>query len=215
MPEIAKGLNDKYAPLRSYTMQKIATTPYKADKVVLEDIERIAKTDNNKLAKAAAINYLVKNGDAKYLPIYQAAINDSSYSVSGAALKGLSTLDPTNAYALAKKYVGDAKGSLGNEIKNVMYAQGNEADFDFIASNYREAELSFETIAASGKFAEYLTKLNDNTKIKTGVDYIIETKNKFPEQFKDRIAPAFQSALDKISKAKGGEIATYILSVNK
>ena len=89
MPEIAKGLNDKFAGLRRYTIQKIAATPYKADAVVLESIENIAKNDSDKKTKAAAINFLVKNGNAKYLPLYKQMVNDSSYSVAGAALRGL------------------------------------------------------------------------------------------------------------------------------
>ncbi|MBC7866536.1 MAG: M1 family metallopeptidase, partial [Gloeobacteraceae cyanobacterium ES-bin-316] len=113
MPEVAKGLNDKFAGLRQYTLQKIATTPYKTDAVVLETIQNIAKTDKDKKTRAAAITYLAKNADAKYLPIYQSAVNDSSYSVAAAGLKGLVALDAANAYSLAKKYSSDAKGALG------------------------------------------------------------------------------------------------------
>ncbi|MEO5966708.1 MAG: M1 family metallopeptidase, partial [Ferruginibacter sp.] len=45
MPEIAKGLTDKFEGLRIYTMQKIASTPYKDDAVVLANIEDMAKKD--------------------------------------------------------------------------------------------------------------------------------------------------------------------------
>jgi tetratricopeptide (TPR) repeat protein len=138
MPEIAKGLNDKFAGLRQYTMQKLATTPYKKDAVVMETIESIAKTDKNKKTKAAAISYLVKNGDAKYAAIYQAAVSDSSYSVAGAALKGLVALDSANAYSLAKKYSSDAKGTLGATVNDILISQGTEADFAFIAEAYKK-----------------------------------------------------------------------------
>ncbi|RYD89054.1 MAG: M1 family peptidase, partial [Sphingobacteriales bacterium] len=66
MPEIAKGLKDKYAGLRQFTIQRIGNTPYKTDAVVIADIESIARADKDNKTKAAAINYLVKNGGDKY-----------------------------------------------------------------------------------------------------------------------------------------------------
>jgi len=210
MPEIAKGLYDKFAPLRTLTIQKIGATPYKSDKVVLEQIEKIAKTDNDKLTKAAAINYLVKLGDAKYQPIYEAAVTDSSYSVAGAALKGLAALNAENGYTLAKKFSSDAKGALSNEIKNILFAKGDEADFEFISSDFKQGGLSFQKIGATSKYADYLSKLNNVAKIKAGVDDIISFRNSVPAAFRDRTDPAFKGALDKLAKAKGGEVESYI-----
>ena len=210
MPDIAKGLTDKYAGIRGYTIQKIGTTPYKTDKVVLEDMEKIARTDNNKKVRASAIGFLVKTSDNKYLPIYQAAVTDSSYSVAGAGLRGLAQTDPSNAYTLAKKYRGDAKGVLGTEVKTIFYSKGSEEDFDFILSAYKDAPLSFEKISGSDKFADYLIKLNDLNKIKAGIDQVVEFRNSIPMAFRGQVDPMIKAALDKISKAKGSEIETYI-----
>jgi aminopeptidase N len=210
MPELAKGLNDKFSGLKIFTIQKLAASPYKTDAVVLEEVERIAKSDNNKKVKAAAINFLVKNGNAKYLPVYQAAVNDSSYSVSGAALKGLVALDPSNAYSLAKKFSNDAKGTLGNVVNDVMMTNGTEADFDLISKAYNNGPLSFEKIQTTSKYADYLAKLNDNTKVKKGIDNILAFRNQIPEQFRGNVDAQFTAALAKITKAKGAEIGDYI-----
>lgn len=210
MPEIAKGLNDKFAGLRTLTINKLATTPYKTDKVVLEEVERIAKTDANKRTKAAAINFLVKNGDAKYVPIYQAAVTDSSYSVAGAALKGLVAQDAANGYNLAKKYSNDAKGALSNAIIDVLIAQGTEADFDFVANAYRDAPLSQEKVQLTDKFIAYLGKVNDVAKIKAGIDKIFEFRNQIPSAYRGYVDPAFKKGFDKLSAAKGAEIENYI-----
>jgi hypothetical protein len=85
MPEIAKGLYDKYHGLRTNTIKKIGTLPYKTDPVVLERMEEIAKKDSDNKTRAAAIRFLAKTKDAKYLPIYNNNVNDSSYSVAGAS----------------------------------------------------------------------------------------------------------------------------------
>lgn len=215
MPEIAKGLHDKYYKLKVSTIQKLATSAYKADPVVLGDIEEMAKKDNNKKVRAAAINFLVKNGDAKYLPIYQSAASDSSYSVAGAAFKGLSKLDSSNAYTLAKKYSNDAKGALGNEVNSILLSQGTEADFDFIANSYNNAPPSQEKVGMSDKFADYLLKVNDITKIKKGIDYMMSFRNLIPEQYRPYIDPTYKANFDKLSKAKGSEIENYIKTVFK
>ncbi len=213
-PELAKGLYDKFGGLKILTMQKIATSPYKADKVVLEQIQELAKSTNKKV-KAAAINYLVKNGDTKYLSLYQAAVSDSSYSVAGAALKGISKLDTDAAYALAKKNSSDAKGALRTTVNEILIAKGTEEDFDFISKMYDEAPLSQEKVGFTSKYADYLAKLNDLSKIKKGIDDIVKFRNVIPEQFRSFVDGSFKTALAKISKAKGTEIEDYIKSVFK
>ena len=215
MPEIAKGLHDKFSKLKISTIQKISSSPYKADPVVLRDIEEMAKKDNNKKVKAAAINYLVKTGETKYLSIFQAAVNDSSYSVAGAALKGLSALDSANAYSLAKKYGVDARGTLGNEVNRILIANGTEADFDFIGNSYNTAPPSQEKIGMTEKFAVYLLKVNDLSRLKKGIDYIMNFRNLIPEQYRSFVDPSFKVGFDKLSAAKGAEVEAYIKSVFK
>ena len=210
MPEIAKGLNDKFAGLRLSTIQQIATTAYKTDPVVLESIEAIAKNEKNNKTRAAAIRFLAKTKDSKYLPIFQSNVSDSSYSVAGASLEGLTALDTVNAYSLAKKYSNDAKGALGTAVNNILIAKGTEADFDFIATNYDKAPPSFEKVKMTTQFANYLVKVNDVAKVKTGIDYIMRFRNLIPEQFRPQVDPGFKTALDKVSKAKGTEVEDYI-----
>jgi aminopeptidase N len=215
MPELAKGLSDKFANLRTYTIQKLATSPYKNDAVVLSTIAEIAQKDRNKKTKATALKYLAKNGDAKYLPLFQANLSDSSYTVAGAALEGVAALDKSNAYSLAKKYGTDAKGPLGKAVNDLLLANGTEADFDLIAKTYEDADANFSKISLSSKFADYLAKLNDMSKIKKGIDYILRFRDQLPAAYRSQTDPSFKAALAKITKAKGAEIGNYIDSVWK
>ena len=215
MPELAKGLKDKYSGLKILTIQKLAASPYKTDAVVLDDIETLAKIDADKKVKGAAISFLVKNGNAKYLPIYQQAVNDSSYTVAGAALKGLTALDPSNAYTTAKKFSGDAKGALGTAVTDILISKGTEDDFDFISKAYRQSQPSFEKVGMTNKYADYLSKLNSIPNIKKGIDDIMQFRNLIPEQFRGNVDPGFKAALGKITKAKGKEIGDYVDSVFK
>lgn len=208
--QLSEGLNDKFFKLRLSTIQKIGTSGFKGDAAIINQIELIAKNDSNKKVKAAAINFLVKNGDKKYLSLFETAIKDSSYSVAGAAFKGINTINPEGAFELAKKYSNDVKGTFGDEVNKIILTQGTEADFDFIANRYAEAPLSQEKISMTDKFAVYLSKLNDMTKIKAGIDKILEFRNSIPAQYMSFIDPSISKALGKISKAKGEEIEKYI-----
>ena len=215
LPELAKGLQDKFFKLKITTIQKLATSAYKNDPVILEEIEGLANKETNRNVKAAAINFLVKNGGKKYLPIYETSINDSSYNVAGAAFKGMVAINPEGAYDLAKKYSSDAKGVLGEEVNKTLLSKGTEEDFDFIATAYKEAPLSQEKFGMNDNFTDYLLKINDLAKIKTGIDYIIDFRNSIPQQYRSFTDGSFKKSFDKLSKAKGKEIGDYIDSVFK
>jgi aminopeptidase N len=215
-PELAKGLTDKYWALKNLTIQKLGTSPYKADKEVLNQIEALAKAANtNKKVKAAAINYLVKNGDSKYLPIYESGVKDSSYSVAGAALKGLTALDDAKGLAAAKANMNDAKGALGGAVGDILIKQGTEGDFDAVTKIFDNAPLNQEKLTLVGKYADFLTKVNNIAKIKSGIDAIMRFRNIIPESFRSQVDPMFKSAFDKVTKIKGAEIENYVQSVFK
>ncbi len=210
MIKLAEGLKDKYAPIRVSTINKLAKSKQANDAGVITAIENISKTETNKKAKAAALDFLAAKADAKYLDLFKANVGDSSYSVAGAALGGLAALEPDNAYTIAKKYTNDAKGDLGVVVSDIIMSKGSEADFDFIANSYDKAPPSQEKVAASATFAAYLEKVQNLANVKKGIDKIIEFRNLVPEQFRSFVDPTIKGGLDKLAKAKGTEITEYI-----
>ncbi|MBL7700857.1 MAG: M1 family metallopeptidase [Ferruginibacter sp.] len=210
MPELAMGLTDKFAPLRRSAITKLEASKIAEDAKVIEGIEKIANTEKDRRTKAAAISYLAKTGNTKYKPLYENNINDSSYSVAGAALEGLIGLEPTKAYVLAKKYMNDAKGDLGAIVNETIIKEGTEADFDFILKRFDDMPLSQEKLGAIGTFAGYLEKVQNIANVKKGIDAIIKLRNAVPEQFRNFVDPMIMTELNKVSKAKGKEIEDYI-----
>ena len=210
MPELALGLTDKYAPLRRSSIAKLEKSKIAEDAKVMENMEKIANTDTDRRTKAAAIGYLAKTSNAKYKTIYEKNINDSSYSVSGAALEGLIGLEPARSYELAKKYSKDAKGDLGDMVNEIIMKEGSEADFDFIAKRFDDMPLSQEKLQAVSTFAAYLEKVQNIANVKKGIDGILKFRNAVPEQFRGFVDPMITGALNKVGKAKGKEIEDYI-----
>ena len=215
MKELALGLKDKYAPLRKSTIDKLVKSKFAKDADVISTIEIIANTEKDKKTKSAALDFLAGTKDSKYLALFQKNVDDSSYTVAGSALQGLAALDPANAYTLAKKYGNDAKGDLGQVVSDILIKSGTEADFDFIADRFDKAPLSEEKLNMTETFCSYLEKVNNVSNVKKGIDVILKFRKAIPGQFKNFTEPVFKASLNKLSKAKGGEIADYITNVMK
>ena len=99
--------------------------------------------------------------------------------VAGAALQGLIAIDSANAYTLAKKFSADAKGDLGDAVDAILMAQGKEADYDFILKTYADMPSGQQKLEVTGEVCNYLSKLNDEQKIKNGVDKVIHLEIQF------------------------------------
>jgi len=208
--ELILGLRDKYPGLRRFTINELAKSKMATDADVIKGIETLVNTEKDKKTLAAGLKFLVKTGDAKYLPLFNKYVDDSSYSVAGAALDGIGALEPDQSYKLAEKYSTDAKGALGDAVEKIMIAKGTEADYDFIADRYHDAPLSREKLDMTTSYCAFLEKVNDVSKIKKGIDDIINFRSQIPSQYKVYTDPVMKGALDKLAKAKGGEVADYI-----
>ena len=210
MKELAEGLKDKYAALRRSTIQKLGESKFAKDAEVISGIENLAGTETDKKTKAAAIRFLGKLKDARYKDLFTKNVSDSSYTVSGAALQALIMLEPETAYTLAKKYSNDAKGDLGDAIAEVIMSKGNESDFEFILNLYDKSAPSQDKLTSSETFCAFLEKVNNLANVKKGIDAILRFRALIPEQYRGFTDPSFKAGFDKLSKAKGTEIADYI-----
>lgn len=211
MPELTMGLKDKFAGLRSYTLDLLSEdSALFTNTAILETIEEIAKTDSDRKTKAKALEVLANTENVKYKALFNAYINDSSYSIAGAALSGLGNIDGANAMTLAKKMAPGAKGKLDEAVAAVIMQNGTEADFDFLEKRYADMPLSQQKISATIAFCDYLSKLSDGQKIKSGIDKVVAFRNQIPEAYRNFTDPPIKGALENLGKSKGEEIQTYI-----
>jgi aminopeptidase N len=216
MPEIALGLKDKFAGLRTYTLELIGEdSALLSNATTIQTIEMMAKTDSDRKTKAKALEVLGTTGDAKYEPLFTQYINDSSYSIAGAALMGLNNLDGANALSMAKKMATGAKGKLDDAIASVIMQNGTEADYDFLEDRFVNLPMSETKVLAALSFCDYLTKLSDPVKIKSGIDKVVAFRNGIPDAYRAFIDPAIKNALQNVGTAKGSEIEDYIRNVLK
>ena len=214
--DLSLGLNDKYYGIRSFTLDKLkANASALSNQDILKTIERIAQNDEHNRTKSRAISMLAATKDAKYKSIFEKAISDSSYTVAGAALEGISNLDSANAYTLAQKYGADAKDELGNVAGNIIISAGKEEDYDMIVKKYEAMPLSQDKLSLTATFCTYLSKLNDMQKVKAGIDKVIALRNSIPQQYWNFTDPSIKAGLQKISDAKGADIQAYVSNALK
>ncbi len=211
---LANGLSDKYSGIRLFTLEKMDQGKSYSVPSVLASIEEIAQKDPNKKVQAKALEILAKQNDKKYEPLFTKYVNDSSYSVSGAALDGLIRLSPDQAYTLAKKYSTDARGKLGTVVAKTIVANAKEEDFDFLLDHFKNAPLNETKIPETMAFASYLAKVKNADQVKKGVDAIMKFRNQIPEQYRGYIDPVFKQSFSKISEVKRSagntQLANYI-----
>jgi aminopeptidase N len=213
------ALNDKYAPLRIKAIQALGDTDL--DDATLAQIEKIASADVNRPARAEAIDVLGALKNDKYKALFTKGVNDSSYSVAGASLEALASIDSATAIDLAKKLSKDpAKGRLSSAISSVMVKYGDESAYDFIAANFEKMPLSQTKFQALQSFADILAKVKDGAKFKKGIDLIVAFRNAIPESVKGQTDPYINGVIlkgiaDKKSKNGETELADYATSKSK
>ena len=211
---LAMGLNDKFWNLRLFTLEKMGESSAYAVPSVLSTIERMAEKDPNKKVQAAAISILAKTKDVQYKPIFTRFVNDSSYSVSGAALEGLANLEPSEAYSLAKKFSSDAKGDLGKIISEIMFGNANEEDFDVLYNIIKKSTLSREKVQQEIYFAGYLAKIKDSEKVRKGVDEINKFRKSLHGQSREVTDPIFTKLFNEIAASQkdagNADVSKYV-----
>lgn len=143
---------------------------------ILGKIEAIATSDERRLNRAAAIDVLNTTKLKKYEDLYVKSVQDSSYSVAGAALEALYTIDTAKALELLPQLNKDAKGRLKQAIDPLLYLVQTDADFNHIYRSYQAAD--FETrLDGFDDFVNYLRNVKDVANFKKGVETAYNVRN--------------------------------------
>ena len=181
MQIIRLGLNDPFYRIRIKALNSLEQKSL--DAATIEKVELLAKKDPYKLVRADAIKVLGIQQNSKYRNLFIEAIADSSYSVAGAALEALSTIDSVTAYSIALKLSKEIiKGRLNTAVSSVITAFGDENAYDFITSNFAKMPMSTDKLTAVFSLFELLEKVNDPIKFKHGVDLIANFRDEIPKE---------------------------------
>ena len=168
------GLADKYSGIR-----QIALRFWKKNSSLLktEDeglVYKIAQGDKSQPTRAIAIDILAKKNGKPYEQLFAKSTTDSSYSVAGAALEALLTVNPAAAMAMENELKKDADGRLKTSLALIGYLKRDVADADSVAAEYKR--MNFIEKAQNQKgMMYYANRITDLAKFKKVTGPILES----------------------------------------
>ncbi len=207
------ALSDTSFRIRSFAIN--AFTRLASDAVVINKAVEIAKKDPSRLARAAAIDYLGMQRSELLADLFTNACYDSSYTVSGAALRALTDVDSTAGKKMTIELNKQpSKGRLNATLIENSIRFGDASSYDFIMSSFNKMGLTMEKIQMTTQIAFFLGKTNDVAKIKEGFDAIVEFRESIPEAYKPQISPMINKGLtglvSSLEKAGNKEAANFV-----
>ena len=197
------ALQDSFYVIRLGAIQSY--NPAALDEATEKTFLHIANTDPSNEVREQAIDALAGLYKNEYKSLFTSWTNDSSYTVSGAALDALEKIDSSAALAIATKAsTQKIRKRLNTSVTAILAKYGEENVFDFIAKqfdilNNQSAEKFYMTVA----FGQLLHKVNSPIKFKKGIDLIVAFRESIPKEYHTQTDPYFNTkVLGEILKAK-------------
>ena len=200
---IEAAIKDTFHVIRSIALNSY--NPTAIDAAMEAQILQIAGSDKVSTVREDAINVLSKINKPSFTPLYEKWVNDSSYTVAGAALAALEIVDSTKAIAIAKQFsTQPLKKRLNAVVTTILTKYGDVEVFDFVAATYAKLNIqSSEKFEMTMPFAQLLIKTTDPVKFKKGIDLIVEFREAIPQGFRVQTDPYFNFKIfGDILKAK-------------
>jgi aminopeptidase N len=219
------ALKDKYYGLRIKAIMAINMKNDDIHNVALPVLTSLAQSDENMLVRAAALGALAKLKVQGNMDLFKQALKSESYTIQGAALIGISQLDPAQALQLAKGFEKDNSGALTQAIVNVYSESGTSAQWPFVYKHFIDADLNgkfgflrnfakmtghVDNSADAQQGIEQLKDLAIKYKVFNGLDaFVIGLLNNIKDQRTslkdDASAKAAEDAAKAVADAKGGK----------
>jgi aminopeptidase N len=164
---------------------------------------------------------LGNTNNKEYSIIYLPLVNDSSYTVSGAALIALSKVDSIKALDEATKLSKTAtKGDLDVAVNKILIASGNEEIFTKLTTKFSSLGLSNDKFMLMQQIADMAGSMKNNERIKTSIDLIIQFRNEIPGSLKEQANPyingfILQGIMSKLKANGNTEMLNYLESKMK
>jgi aminopeptidase N len=165
------ALRDKYYGLRVKAADALSMKNNDINTAATPILLSLAKTDDNTLVRAAALNALARGKSPAHMNLFKSVINSQSYAVQAAALNGINRLDPAQALLAAKALEKDNVDQLTQAIIAVYAQNGNSAQWPFVYKQYTEAE-RHQQVTLTKLFAQMTGRVDNMTYAKQGIDAI-------------------------------------------
>ena len=173
------ALKDKYYGLRIKTIKALNMSNDDIHKAALPVLTSLAQTDENTLARAAAITALGKLKISDNMKTFKQAISSQSYAIQGAALIAINLLDAKQALSLAKGFESDNKGALTQAIMAVYSTSGGDEQWAYVLKGFNESAPQFKYNMIMGPFSTMIGRVNNPQYAQQGISAVEDFGVKF------------------------------------
>ena len=192
-----QALNDKYSGLRNFAIGKLDMKKTPIVNAVESKLKDIAMKDASRIVRSKAVEILGNMKKPEYKSLFQSLLNDSSYTLSGAALIALDKIDGAAALTEAKRLSKlTMKGDLIEAVATVLINSNDESSFNEIATAYGKMGLTQTKINLTPVFVNFIASLKNTANVKRGIDEIVKFRDDIPERF--GFGPVFDNFLKMI-----------------
>ncbi|MBY0477167.1 MAG: M1 family metallopeptidase [Chitinophagaceae bacterium] len=191
------AITDQYSGLRNFAIGKLDLKKPAIVSAVEPKLKTIATADASRIVRSKAVEMLGNLKNASYQSLFTSLLNDSSYTLSGAALTALEKIDAAAALTEAKRLSKQTmKGSLVEAVATVLIKSNDESSFNEIATAYGKMGLTQAKFNLTPVFANFIGNIKNTEYVKRGVDEIVKFRDAIPEQF--GVWPLFDNFLKSI-----------------
>lgn len=179
---LVKALNDPYHGIREDILGEADFTDKGLRKLSEDKVRELAQKDESNLVKAAALEVLAEFAGKSDLPLFEEALKSKSYSVAGAGLQGVYSLDKKRGLEFAKNFAGNAKeNALSTALVKIYLKEKEDAGLAFVA-NYVYAYMFIQdekTKAEYQKGYDWVVSSDHEEANKVLVDKLAEIGKKY------------------------------------
>ncbi len=215
------ALKDPYHGLRNLSLGKLDLKNAAVKVAAEKSIYELASKDPKALVRAKATETLAGFNNASYKGLFQQGIKDSSYSIAGASLEALASLDNDAAVAATKALIGQpVKGSLLTAVTAVSAKNGIEESLPAILEAFNSMGLTQTKFEMMQPLSALLAKAKNTEQVKKGIDGIVAFRESIPSAYRAQtdayintmVLQGIENAKKKENTAEGQQIVDYIQS---
>ena len=192
------ALRDRYPELRTFALHSADLKNEQVKQALESTIFSVAKGDQEPTVRAEALMALSLYDKLIYKELIQRSVNDSSYSVAGAAILSLNQLDKAAAYTEAKRLsAAKGKGKLPEAISNVFAENSKAEDLGYVLNWYNNLPFGQAKVENANTLAYYAIQLTNTEAVKKTTDALISFRDQIPSAYQHDIYPFVNNVLLK------------------
>lgn len=175
------ALQDKYYGLRLKAIKGITPDNNVLNEAALPAILKLAKSDDNNLVKAAAIQAIGASKIAtQQSQLFKDGLKSQSYAIIGASLSAFADVDHTEGIKMAKTYETGSTGLLASSIIGIYTKYGQDAEWPYVNISFNEVT-TLNKISLMKDFTAMLARLKNPEYTQQGVTLVKDFGIRFKE----------------------------------